>query len=152
MSIKNPQDDIALRPATPRDADFLFELKRKTLREYITLTWGEWDESWQRAYFDAHFDPSKIQMIQLGGEDIGMIAVTERPGTLFLELVEISPEYQNRGIGSYLIRQLLDRARELGLSVRLHVLRVNPARALYERLGFRAVDETETHYVMETRT
>lgn len=36
-----------------------------------------------------------------------------------------------------------------GLPTRLQVLKVNPARSLYERLGFELVEETQTHYVMQ---
>ena len=35
-----------------------------------------------------------------------------------------------------------------GLPVKLGVLKVNPARRLYERLGFRMVEETEVSYGM----
>ncbi|KPJ52054.1 hypothetical protein AMJ39_08800 [candidate division TA06 bacterium DG_24] len=149
MSIEEHIDGLALRPATLVDADFLFALKRTTLGEYIARTWGVWDETWQRAYFDQQFEPSGVQIVQFEGEDIGMISVREDEDALFLELVEILPEHQNRGIGTFLIRQVVARARAQGVAIRLHVLKVNPARRLYERLGFRVVRETKTHYVME---
>ncbi|MHC4780253.1 MAG: N-acetyltransferase [Planctomycetota bacterium] len=48
-----------------------------------------------------------------------------------------------------LILDLQERAREEHLPVRLQVLKVNPARHLYERLGFRCCCETKTHLRME---
>ena len=41
---------LRLRPATPKDAEFLFKTLKVTMREYVDQTWG-WDEEWQRAYF-----------------------------------------------------------------------------------------------------
>ena len=63
--------------------------------------------------------------------------------------IYILPEYQNHGIGTYLIRQVIDNAHHEKKPVRLHVLKVNPAVGLYKRLGFRAISETDTHFVME---
>ena len=40
-----------LRPATEEDSEFLCELKRATLRDYVALTWGRWDEAEQRERF-----------------------------------------------------------------------------------------------------
>ena len=63
--------------------------------------------------------------------------------------VFLLPSVQNRGIGTRLVRDLLDEAAAAGLPLRLRVLRVNPARRLYERLGFVLSGETETHFTME---
>lgn len=42
---------LSLRPATPEDAEFLFQILKATVWEYVDQTWG-WDEEWQRAYFE----------------------------------------------------------------------------------------------------
>ena len=46
------------------------------------------------------------------------------------------------------IGELLAEADERNVQVELRVLKVNPAKSLYERLGFAVFDETETHYRM----
>lgn len=50
--------------------------------------------------------------------------------------IALLPEYRNQGIGSILLRGLLTEAAAVGSSVRLQVLKGNPARELYARLGF----------------
>ena len=65
------------------------------------------------------------------------------------------PEYQGRGTGTAIILDLIAQARALQLPVTLHVLDVNPARSLYERLGFRIVAEVDAgpngvKYLMST--
>jgi ribosomal protein S18 acetylase RimI-like enzyme len=44
---------------------------------------------------------------------------------------------------------VLDEARRSGKPVALQVLKVNPARRLYERLGFSVTGENETLYFMK---
>lgn len=64
--------------------------------------------------------------------------------------VELLPQFQGQGIGTELLVRQLDEARQLGLPVRLGVLRESRARnKLYERLGFAICGETETHYLMQ---
>lgn len=139
---------IELRAARQEDAEFLFGLFKATMQEYVAQIWG-WDEEWQQAYFQEHFDPSREQIVVLDGEDIGVQAIEERADALFLAKIYILPEYQGQGIGTQLIASVLDRAFGRGLPVTLRVLKGNPARRLYERLGFVAVGETETHSLMK---
>ena len=63
--------------------------------------------------------------------------------------IEVLPQYQRQGIGTQLLVQQLDEARRVRLPIRLQVLRENRACNLYERLGFKVYDKTETHLLME---
>ena len=138
---------IGLRPAASEDREYLWWLHRETMREYVAKTWG-WDEAWQRSKFDADFDPRSLLIIEKDGKPIGQMSV-RRPGDeIYLAAIEIAPERQNRGIASQLIRELLRESDRSRLPVKLHVLKVNPARRLYERLGFVYAGETPTHYLM----
>ena len=140
-------DHLKLRNATAQDREFLYRLKRATLKAYVEQTWG-WDEGWQRAHFERTFDPARLQIILLEGEEIGVMLVEQRDEEICLGVIEILPAYQGRGMGTELIRGVLTEALDNGKPVTLQVLKVNPARRLYERLGFAVVGETETHYLM----
>jgi ribosomal protein S18 acetylase RimI-like enzyme len=111
-----------------------------------------WDEAWQADYFHVHFDPVHCQIIQAEGVDVGMLSVETRPDSVFIASIAILPAYQRAGIGTVIIRQVLGQAACLGLPVMLQVLKVNPARHLYERLGFVITGETGTRYLMSTGT
>jgi ribosomal protein S18 acetylase RimI-like enzyme len=131
----------------PDDREFLWRLHRETMRVYVDRTWG-WNDDWQRKRFDENFDAAPLTMIEYGTLTIGYICL-HRPGhEIFLASIEIAPEFQNQGIGTRLIRDVLDESDRLRLAVRLSVLKVNPARRLYERLGFQCSGETSTHFVM----
>jgi ribosomal protein S18 acetylase RimI-like enzyme len=53
-------------------------------------------------------------------------------------------------MGAALMRQVQASAATRGVPVRLNVLKVNPARALYERLGFRVIGEDDVRWYMES--
>lgn len=117
------------------------------MQEYVAAVYG-WDDALQRWMFDEHFEPARLQIIQADGRDAGMIEVEECSDHVFLARIEILPELQNRGIGTAVIRSLLASAAAQGNPVLLQVLRPNPARRLYARLGFVVTAETATHYRM----
>jgi predicted N-acetyltransferase YhbS len=138
---------IRLRPSADGDYDFLWWLHGATMRTYVDAIWG-WDESLQRHYFQEHFDPACTEVIEREGEAVGCISVERREECLCLGLIEIAPDFQGQGMGTDLIRDLQDEARGRGVPLKLRVLQGNPARRLYERLGFVAAGETETHITM----
>jgi ribosomal protein S18 acetylase RimI-like enzyme len=138
-----------LRPAVPSDRAWLWRTKRTCMRSYVEQTWGIWDEASQRAHFDTGFVLSEIRVIVGDGVDAGYISAAVEDGQLRLFNIMIDPAFQNRGLGTAVLGWLQGEARALGLPLRLQVLRVNPARALYERLGFRVVEETLTHFRMQ---
>jgi ribosomal protein S18 acetylase RimI-like enzyme len=107
--------DVALRPATTDGAEFFFALHKLSLGPYVDQIWG-WDDDEQRAYMTTHLVLEHVHVIVVDGVD----------------------EYQGRGIGSRLIRELIDCAD--GKRVTLSVLGVNDrAYQLYRRLGFNEV-------------
>jgi ribosomal protein S18 acetylase RimI-like enzyme len=144
-----PAGLIGFRRATEADLDFLYALHVATMKEYVDRTWG-WDDAQQEAAYRRNHDPGAIQIITRDGQDIGMLYAEEREAEVFVAHIEISPEYQGRGIGSSILRGIVAEAALRQKTVSLRVLRVNPARSLYERLGFKIVEETTTHFSMRT--
>jgi ribosomal protein S18 acetylase RimI-like enzyme len=130
---------VALRPATPADSEFCFQLHKAAMGGYITAIWG-WDDQRQREFHDRAFSPGRWQIITADGTDVGMIDVEHRPTEIYLSRIEIHPGHQGRGIGTRLIAALIDEARRNGQDLALDVLVANPrARALYQRLGLTEV-------------
>jgi ribosomal protein S18 acetylase RimI-like enzyme len=141
--------NLTRRTAQAHDEDFLYALHKATMHDYVMETWGVWDELWQRERYRQNFQPQRLRVIQLDGQDIGMLHLQERTEELFLVNLEILPEFQKRGVGSQIIRQVIEEANQLGKPVALQVLKVNlAARALYQRLGFGVTGENDTHYIM----
>jgi ribosomal protein S18 acetylase RimI-like enzyme len=138
-----------LRAATARDADFIYQLRADRLRAYVTAIWG-WNETVQAARFAASFEPARYQVVVGAGRDVGAIAVEWQDDHVFLADIEIVPVWRGRGLGTALVGAVLPEACLRQLPVALQVLRGNPARWLYERLGFIVVAQSEGHYQMRT--
>ncbi len=136
---------ISFRPIKQKDFEFLWRLHNAALKDYVTQTWG-WDEDWQKRNFAETFKPEKAQIIVFEEKDVGYWEVSEKETETVLISIRLLPEYQRRGIGTKIIKDLLDNSQK---PVRLQVLKVNPAKKLYERLGFEIIDETDTHFLMK---
>jgi ribosomal protein S18 acetylase RimI-like enzyme len=139
-----------LRAATEQDSEFVFLVKKAALVEYIDQMWG-WDEGFQREYHKKDYEPERTRIIVQDERDVGWMLVSETGTEITIQEIYLKPEHQSQGIGSYLIRQALEKAERQRKPVRLQVLKVNRrARQLYERLSFRTVGETEAYYLMST--
>ncbi len=136
-----------LRPATAGDFTFLRALHVATLKEYVARTWG-WDDAEQAARFRDDFSPETSRIVLVDEREAGVLAVEQRPDALFIANIAIIPEQQGRGLGAAIVGDVLAEAAWAGVATRLQVLRVNPARRLYERLGFAIEGETPTHYLL----
>ena len=136
-----------LRPATEHDYELMWEIQRTSIGPYVDATWG-WDETFQRRFFDEHFDHRKHQIIQVGDRDAGFLSFEVRQGHLYLGNMALLPEFQNRGIGTAVVHHVIEQADGAEIPVRLQVLKSNPARRFYERLGFTRCGETDTHFQM----
>jgi len=137
-----------LRPATPEDFEFMRRVGHEGLRPYIEPATG-WDEAFHTARFRERFAPGRQQVIQAGGRDAGYLDLVEDNDGVTVEGIYLDAPFRNRGLGTAILRQALERAEAGNKPVRLRVLLRNPARRLYERLGFRVTATTETHFMME---
>jgi GNAT superfamily N-acetyltransferase len=110
------------------------------MREYVEQTWG-WNEEFQKASFVEHLPWQRFQIIAIGPIAVGGACILESPACIQLEMIIIDQRFQRKGVGSDFLADLLFRARQERRSVALRVLKVNPARTLYQRLGFVVVGE-----------
>jgi GNAT superfamily N-acetyltransferase len=141
--------NLRLREATAADSDFLYTLVEKTMRGYVEQTWGSFSEDYNRKNVAEAIASGLYSVIALRDHEIGALAVERHDTHIQLTQLYILPSHQNRGIGTYLLRGLIEEARSSGKPLRLRVLSVNPARRLYEREGFRVTSQTPERYFME---
>ncbi|MBT5709824.1 GNAT family N-acetyltransferase, partial [Candidatus Poribacteria bacterium] len=126
--------EYSLRAATDADYDFLYALHVATLRDAVEATWG-WDDAAQQAMFRDRWGSGQREIVVLDGEDAGVVAVDRGDSGVFLNLTAIHPRHQRRGVGTRIIRDLIDDTHDRGLPLTLRVLKANPAaRRLYHRL------------------
>ena len=131
---------ITFRAAVVEDFEFIFELHKATLGPYVNQVWG-WDDEDQRAYLSRTLDIAATQVIVVDGVDAGRLNLAHQEGDVYVGLIEVAAGFQRRGIGSRILRDVLDDAFGADRGVRLSVLKVNSdAHRLYRRLGFVEVE------------
>jgi GNAT superfamily N-acetyltransferase len=127
---------ISQRAATWDDVEWLEPFYESVMRPYYV----ELNLIWDRTKFREYFDPQLTKIIQADAVDIGLLKVEERVDCIYLGDIQIQHEYRNKGVGTSLIRAVIQSASIANKPVRLRVLRGNPAKNLYLRLGFREVE------------
>lgn len=151
---------MELIPVGAADEAFLFQVYAGTRREEVA-GWG-WDAAQQESFLQMQFQVQRraYQMqyeeaehciIVHDGRPVGRTIVQRTTNGLHLVDIAVLPEYRGAGIGTGVLRTLQAQAALAGQPLRLHVMRANPARRLYERLGFTLTGENDTHYAMEWR-
>ena len=130
---------INLQQAKAEHYDFALHLYLLTLRPYMQEL-VVWDEQEQREIFAAQWKREEVRIISVDGKDAGWLQVAELPTEIRLQKFFVSPQYQRSGIGSEVLGNLLATWRSTGKKIVLRVLKNNPARRLYERLGFAVKD------------
>jgi GNAT superfamily N-acetyltransferase len=135
---------IFQRAATLEDLDWLELFYESIMRPYVELT-HEWDSSKFRECFDR--DITKI--IQVDGVDMGMLKVEQRLDCIYLGDIQIDRSYRNQGIGTQLIETVIQSANLANKPIRLRVLKGNPVKNLYHRLGFIEIQTLDHCYELE---
>jgi len=141
---------IKLIPAHESYREFSYQVKKEAEGEYITQMFG-WDESKQRDFHAKAWQRQKPDIITYDGKPIGTIATIESEDCIEMGQFFILPDYQNKEIGTHLLKRILDRADKSGKNVTLRFLKNNPVKSLYIRNGFQVVHTDESLYYMERK-
>jgi ribosomal protein S18 acetylase RimI-like enzyme len=141
---------IALRPASVTDLAFIYEVTEASMRGYVEQTWGQWHRALQLEHVEKSFDPATHRVLLVDDEPAGLVAVVVHESQIELEKLYLSPRFQNRGIGSHVVKQVLASAASTGKPVRLRVLKVNEsAQRFYRRHGFVVTSASPERVFME---
>lgn len=154
------RERISFRPESEDDAEFLYRIYASTREEEMRMV--DWTDAQKdeflRAQFGAqtlhyrkNYDGAEYSIILLDGQPVGRLYLHQQPGDIRIMDIGLAPEHRGSGIGTLLLREIMDRAAEAGHSVSIHVEQFNPALRLYERLGFGKIGEHGVYYLMEWR-
>jgi GNAT superfamily N-acetyltransferase len=141
---------IRLIPADETHREFSYQVKKAAEGEYIVSMFG-WDEDVQRGFHAKAWQGQKPDVITYDGRLIGTIATIESEDCIEIGQFFILPDYQNKGIGTHLLKSILDKADRSGKNVTLKFLKNNPVESLYLRHGFRLVYTSEVAHHMERK-
>ena len=148
---------VTLRPVVAADEPLLLEIYASTRAEEMAMVpWTrEQQEQFVRMQFASQLEHyKKLQpdanhdIITMDGRPVGRLYVARTNERIEIMDITVLPQDRNCGVGTTLIKALMD---EAGVSrpLRIYVETFNPSLRLFERLGFKAVDEQGFHLLME---
>jgi GNAT superfamily N-acetyltransferase len=150
---------LTRRPVTPEDDAFLLSVYASTRdRELSQVEWPEgqrevflrWQFDLQRKEYDARFPDARYEVILIDGEPAGRIWTGSNYEQIRLLEIGILPQFQNRGAGTLLLRQLIEEAKAARKPLRHMVFVLNDdAHRFYERLGFTMIEDLGAYKHME---
>ena len=138
----------SIRPATAEDLEPMMTIGHEGIRPYVEALWG-WVQADQERAFRDQFTLQDISIVEIAGISVGYLKIEEHHDHIFLAGIYLGAEHRGSGLGTEVMRGVIQQARERRKQIRLRVLRSNPARHLYGRLGFRETECTATHVHME---
>jgi len=156
-----PDPRVSFRPIQPDDMELLFRVYRSTREEELAMVvdWtAEQKDAFVRQQFEAqhawyqeHYEGAQFDVILVDGQPAGRLYVHRRLNEIRLVDITLLPEYRKGGFGTSILRDLLAEGEAAGKPVTIHVEIYNPAMRLYERLGFRPIEERGPYRLMEWR-
>ena len=151
---------VALRPSAAQDTEFLRRVYYSTREgEMRILPWSDADKAAfldlqfraQKKHYEERYPDCAFQVIEIDGAAAGRLYVDRGERDINVLDIALLPEHRGRGIGTRLLEAILAEARGSGRTVSLHVEQYNPARRLYQRLGFRSLESNGVYERMEWR-
>lgn len=142
----------SLKAATQDDYDFIYNLKKTTMKDYVIKTWDSWDEDLQRVLFSRELKDIEHQIIVVNNKKVGIFALSVNETSIIVDEIQILPEYQGKGIGTLIFSDIIASAQKEKTEITLRVLKVNfMAQRFYNKLGFEKIGDTETHFLLSKK-
>ncbi len=154
----NQDPKITLRPVGDADDDFLLSVYASTRAEELAqVPWSPEQKdaflrmqfSAQKQHYAAQYPRAKHDVIYMDQTQVGRLYLAPDVEAMHILDITILPQYRNSGIGSFLLGQIMDEARDAGKSVTIYVESFNPSLRLLERLGFRKDREEAFQLLMK---
>lgn len=155
----------ALRPVRATDEAFLLRVYAGTRADELALT--HWDEAMRSAFllqqytaqarhYRAHWPDAEHAVIELHSgdrcDDVGRLWLHRRADAIHVLDIALLPERRGQGLGGQVLNCLLDEAKLQGRELTIYVESANPARRLYDRLGFQPIGQPDgVHQLMRWR-
>jgi ribosomal protein S18 acetylase RimI-like enzyme len=150
---------VSTRPVTDADQEFLIGVYASSrAAELAQVAWDEsqkdafirWQYEMQKREYDARYPDARYEVILVDGQPAGRIWIGTDDKQIRLLDIALLTEFQNRGVGTYLLRQLIDESVRSKKALRHMVFILNEnASRFYERLGFKTIEDLGGYLHME---
>jgi ribosomal protein S18 acetylase RimI-like enzyme len=148
----------SLRPAAKADLAFMMQLYASTRAAELALV--PWDGATKRSFVEHQFTAqdlhyrrqhpdARFDVVEVDGERAGRLVVDRRDEAIHIVDIALLPEFRGRGIGTLLLRSLLEEADTRGVKASMTSERTNAALRLYRRLGFVPIADDGVYLTLE---
>lgn len=146
-----------MEKACREDADQILELYQKIVQSAVPTTWNQYYPTMEEIEFDLQAEG--LYVLRQDGQAVAAVSLVEHDDlddepmdwtngkSCAMARLCVDPALQGQGIGEWMARSALERARETGVEwVRLLVAMDNMiAEHIYRKIGFRKTGETEMY-------
>ena len=148
---------FTLRTVNADDVAFLQEVYASTRADELTqLPWNEAQRSAfirmqftaQRQHYLKHYPNARQDLVLVDEQPIGRLYVN-RGSRIHVIDFTILPEHRGQGIGTSIMKSLIEEAEEARKSMSIYVESFNPSRRLFERLGFVEIESDGINLLLE---
>lgn len=146
-----PEKAITLRPVTAADEEFLFSVYASTRTEELArVPWTKEQQdafvriqfAAQQQHYPAQYPQANHDVISADGVPVGRIYLDRSGEGLHILDITVLPQHRSAGIGSEVLRQILNEAARRSVPVTIYVENFNPSLRLFQRLGFQVAEES----------
>ncbi|MDR5886404.1 MULTISPECIES: GNAT family N-acetyltransferase [Halomonadaceae] len=119
------------------------------IRQNMSAYYKHLDMHWDPDLFDKNWDEFDSYALVVNACPVGLLCLNREAGAYYIRELQIDQKWQRQGLGTAAIRYAMAIAQQANVDLlRLRVFSINPATALYERMGFRILKtEGGTHYM-----
>lgn len=149
---------ISFRKVNEDDFPFLRKVYRSTREEELSqANMSEDDKSRfielqfnaQHTHYSQAYKNAEFNLILLDDKPAGRLYIWRTETQIRIMDIALLPNFQGKGVGSKILQSIIQESEKSGKKVTIHVEYFNPALRLYERLGFKKVDDSGIYYYME---
>jgi len=149
--IENIENKITKRSATEEDTDFARKAHHAAYHDVVVRQFGHFDEKEQDDFFDESWNKDPYEILLNNEEESGYCSIEYFPDHIFVHELVLLPEFQGKGIGSKVLKDIMDDARVKNIPIKLRVLKENRAQELYRKMGFEETETNDISIFMELR-
>jgi ribosomal protein S18 acetylase RimI-like enzyme len=151
-------DSVAFRPIEPADEPLLMNIYASTRAEEMDMV-PDWSAEQkdlfltqqfraQHQYYQQMYKNKQFGILLHEGQPAGRLYLDHRADEVRIVDIALLPGFRGRGIGEGTLRGIMNEAAAAGKRTTIHVERHNRARNLYDRLGFRVINEDNPVYLL----
>lgn len=160
MTTRWTSTNTRLRRYTDADIPFMKALYQSTREQELQYTpfsptqadaFIEQQFRAQLSHYNTHYCNDHFNIIEVESQPAGRLFVDYGSRDIRIVDITLAPSFRRQGLGEFLLAGVIAQSQQLALPVSIHVEHMNPARHLYERLGFRLKDTNGQIYLLMER-